>query len=195
MRTIQHLTTALVVTAVLAGVVTSNGYAQRADGTNGAKGSLLALLAWDIMPGDAEALIDKGDELVGSRDYGAARREYAAAVEVIRAAGGFPSLPIRKMADAYYFEKKYQSAIRTLDDLTEEAAEVGDIVTQAWAQADAAWLLDVDCQAHAKSERPGRNLEMKKRANSLRRLLASPYLPAEERTEIINKRCGGCHAK
>ena len=199
MRTIQHLTTALVVAVVLAGAVALNGYAQETDGTdgtngtNGKKESVLAPLAWDIMTPEAQALIDKGDELTGSRKFGAARREYAAAAELIRAEGGFPSVPIRKMVDAYYFEKKYQSAIRTLDDLADEAAEVGDIVTQAWAQADAAWLLDVDCQAHAKSERPGRNMEMKKRATSLRRLLASPYLPAAERTEIINKRCGGCH--
>ncbi len=145
------------------------------------------------MPSEAQALIDRGDELVGQLKYGDARKEYEAAVELIRAEGGFPRLPIRKIADAYYFEGRYQRAIQVLDDLADEAAEVGDIVTQAWSQADAAWVLDVDCQKHAESERPGRNLVMNQRATKLRRLLASPYLPAEERTEIIAKRCGGCH--
>jgi hypothetical protein len=106
--------------------------------------------------------------LVTSRKYGAARCQYAAAIDLIRVAGEFPALPVRKTADAFYFEGKYQRAIQTLDDLAAKAAQVGDLVTQAWAQADAAWLLDVDCRSHAKSERPGRNLEMDQRATSLR---------------------------
>jgi hypothetical protein len=36
-------------------------------------------------------------------------------------------------------------------------------------------------------------MEMNQRATSLRLLLGSPYLPAATRTEIIEKRCGGCH--
>jgi len=196
MRTIQHFTSAVFVSAVLAGVVATNGYAQKTDGSNGSNGEPkfeLTALAWDIMPSEALALIEKGDQLAGSQKYGAARREYAAAAELIRAEGGFPSLPLKKTADVYYFQGMYRSAIATLDKLAEEAAEVGDLVTQAWAQADAVWLFDMDCRQHLKSERPGRNLEMDQRATSLRLLLGSPYLPVETRTEIIEKRCGGCH--
>jgi hypothetical protein len=198
MRTIQHFTSAAFVAVVLAGIVATNGYAQETkttDGSNGEPNFVLTALAWDVMPSEALALIEKGDRLAGSKKYGAARREYAAAAELIRAEGGFPSLPLEKTADAYYFQGKYRSAISTLDKLAEEAAEVGDITTQAWAQADAIWLFDLDCQHHAKSERPGRNMEMSQRATSLRRLLGSPYLPADTRDEIIRKRCGGCHNK
>lgn len=196
MRTIQRFTSAVFVAAVLAGVAATNAYAQEAKGTDGSNGEpklVLTALAWDIMPSEALALIEKGDQLAGSKKYGAARREYAAAAELIRAEGGFPSLPLEKTADTYYFQGMYRSAISTLDKLAREAAEVGDLSTQAWAQADAVWLFDIDCQSHAKSERPGRNMEMSQRATSLRRLLGSPYLPAETRDEIIRKRCGGCH--
>jgi hypothetical protein len=99
----------------------------------------------------------------------------AAAAELIRAEGGFPSLPLKKTADAYYFQGMYRSAIATLDKLAEEAAQVGDIVTQAWVQADAVWLFDMDCRQHLKSERPGRNLEMSQRATNLRLVLGSPF--------------------
>jgi hypothetical protein len=198
MKTIQHFTSAAFVAAVLAGVVATGGYAQEAkatDGSNGEPKVVLTALAWDIMPSEAQALIEKGDQLAGSQKYGAARREYAAAAELIRAEGGFPSLPLKKTADAYYFQGLYRSAIATLDKLAEEAAEVGDIVSQAWAQADAVWLFDMDCRQHLKSERPGRNMEMSQRATNLRLVLGSPYLPADTRDEIIRKRCGGCHNK
>jgi len=68
---------------------------------------------------------------------------------------------------------------------------VGHVAIQAWAQADAAWVLTLDCNMVGPVECPGGALELRQRLGKLRRLLASPYLPDEVRVDIIEKRCGG----
>lgn len=143
------------------------------------------------IPSEAQAHIARGDQLLGGEDYRGARKAYEAAIEIIRDENGFPAVPLKRLANAYYFEGLNRAAVRTLDRLADEAAEVGDVATQAWSQADAAWVLTLDCNQVGPVECPGGPLVLKQRLDKLRRLLASPYLPDEVRADIIEKRCGG----
>ena len=53
-----------------------------------AAGKLAVVIVSNV---DAQAHINKGDELISDRRFGAARREYEAAAELIRDDGEFPS--------------------------------------------------------------------------------------------------------
>lgn len=150
-------------------------------------------VSWDIIPAAALAEIERGDVLLAAHEFRQAREAYDVAAQLIIAEGGFPSLPLRSIARSYYYEGRYQKAISLLDDLADESAAVGDIATQAWALADAAWVLGVDCRVHAPESRPGARLELKDRARRIRMVLASPYLPDDIRADITRQRCGGCH--
>lgn len=150
---------------------------------------------WDIIPATALAEIERGDVLLAARKFKKSREAYNLAAELIIAEGGFPSLPLRNIAKSYYYEGRYQKAVSVLDDLADESAAVGDIGTQAWALADAAWVLGMDYRVHAPEERPGAKLEMHDRAHRIRMVLASPYLPDDIRAAITRQRCGGCHEK
>ena len=185
MRSVINLITVAAV-GVLVGSVVTDVAAQ----SGGPDGRGFVLPTWGVLPDEAAALIEKGDVLVGNQAYGEAREYYEDAAVLIRADDGFPSLPLRRIAESYYFEGRYQTSIAALDALAEEAAEFGDVLTQAWARADAAWVLWVDCE---RKDRPVHNPEMARRATQLRRLLASPYLPVEDAEQIWVKRCGGCH--
>ena len=134
------------------------------------------------MPDNEEARdhIRKGDELVGSGDYGPARRHYEAAAEVIRSMGEFPAMAVHREAAAFYYQGMYQSAISTLNDLADEASVYGDIVTQLWAFADAAWI----------QGKRGQKIDMERTLDRLQLLLKSPYLPQAVRQEVRSKRLG-----
>ena len=129
---------------------------------------------------EARAHIQKGDELVGSGDYAEARRHYEAAAEVIRSAGDFPGLAVHREAAAFYYQGMYQSAISTLNDLAEEATRYGDVVTQLWALADAAWI----------QGKRGQKIDMERTVDRIHLLLKSPYLPQTVRREVTSKRLG-----
>lgn len=128
----------------------------------------------------AQAHIERGRELVGEGKYGTARREYRAAAAIIRADGDFPATALHAEAAAFYFEGLYRSAAMALDDLADEAAEWGDVVTYAWALSDAAWVLGRD----------GAKIDVERRVNQLSRVLRSPYIPDHVRREIMSKRLG-----
>ncbi len=87
--------------------------------------------------------------------------------------------------------KAYEAAIKTLDRLADEAAAVGDVARQAWAQADAAYVLTLYCSSWARRNALCGPEELKQRLAKLRRVLASPYLPDKLRADIIEQRCGG----
>ena len=186
MRTLNHFTSALVVALLVGGLAPANGNAQ--DLASSDAGFVLPV--WDAMPDAAALLMAEGDVALGNEDYGEARANFEEAAALIRAEGGFPRLALRRIAESYYFEDRYQTAIAAFDALAEEAAEVGDVATQAWARADAAWVLWKDGVV---KDRPVLNVEMRQRTAQLRRLLLSPYLPDEDREKIRAKRCGGCH--
>jgi hypothetical protein len=129
---------------------------------------------------EVQAHLDKGDELVAARKFGAARREYKAAAELIRAEGKLPVQAVRRSAISLYYEGRYQSAAKALDKLSTEAATYGDVATQVWALADAAWIDGI----------AGRKIDMERRLTRLNRLLTSPYLPEQVRAEVMTKRLG-----
>ena len=129
---------------------------------------------------EAQARIDKGNELLGQQKYAAARSEYASAIEMILADGDFPNTALYRVAASYYYEGKPMTAAAQLDELAAEAAEYGDIVTQVWALADAAWIFG----------RRGDKIDMDTRVQHVKRLLKSPYMPDDVRKEVTSKRLG-----
>lgn len=132
------------------------------------------------MSSEAQSHIEMGDELISQRKYGKARKEYKKAIEVVRSEGEFPSAALYRVAAAYYFEGQYKGAARQLDKIAEEASDNGDIVTHAWALADAAWVLG----------QAGARIDVDRRLEKLQKLLRSPYLPDEVREEVTSKRLG-----
>jgi hypothetical protein len=122
--------------------------------------------------------LDYGDELVAEGRYGTARREYRAAAELMRAEDKLPSQPLRRIANSYYYEDRYQTAGKVLLDLADEAAKFGELKCEVWALADAAWVAGI----------AGDGIDMEKRLARLDRLLSSPYLPDIAKEELRNKR-------
>jgi tetratricopeptide (TPR) repeat protein len=120
----------------------------------------------------------RGDALAAEGRYGAARREYRAAAELTRAQGKLPAKALRRIANSYYFEDRYQAAGKTLEQLAKEAATFGDLGVQVWAIADAAWIAGI----------AGDKIDMEHRLQRLHRLLGSPYLPNRLREEVRSKR-------
>lgn len=191
MRPIANLPT-LALTAIIFIVTSADKVA--AQGEADPEPALIAFATWDVMPTEAQALLDEAEALLGQRKYSEARKTFKQAAEVIRAEGGFPAVPLRRIAKSYYHQGRLQTAVDLLDDLARQAAEVGDVTTQAWALADAAWVMGIDCSTHSRAEHPGARLEMADRSKRLRMLLASPYLPDDVRLGIVQARCGGCHS-
>lgn len=125
-----------------------------------------------------QALMQRGDGLVAEGKFGAGRREYSRAVDLMRADGLVPVRPLRRIAYSHYYQRRYRSAIDALEELAEEASEYGDLAARVWAIADAAWIEGV----------AGLETDLKRRLESLDKLLGSPYLPEDVRQDVINKR-------
>jgi hypothetical protein len=125
-----------------------------------------------------QAHLDNGDALVAEGRYGTARREYRAAAELMRAEGKLPSKALRRIANSYYYQDRYQTTGKVLLDLADEAAQFGELKCQVWALADAAWVAGI----------AGDKIDMDRRLASLDRLLSSPYLPDIAKEELMNKR-------
>jgi hypothetical protein len=96
----------------------------------------------------------------------------------MRAEGRLPSRAIRRIANSFYFQDRYQTAGKILLELADEAASYGELRCQVWALADAAWIAGM----------AGDKIDMERRLIRLERLLDSPYLPAATREEVRNKR-------
>ena len=170
MQPVSRLTTALVAAAAIAGLSATNLAAQEEYDATWPKAK----------NAKAQAMIEKGNEMFGEQNYAAARTEYEAAAELILADGDFPNTAMYRIAASYYHEGKPMTAAHHLDELAKEAAEYGDIVTQAWALADAAWIWGVR----------GAKIDMDSRVEAVKKLLKSPYMPADVKTEIMSKRLG-----
>ena len=125
-----------------------------------------------------QALIRSGDQLVAQGKFGAGRREYSQAVDLMRADGLVPAGPLRRIAYSHYYEHRYHRAVHALDSLAEVASEYGDLATRVWAIADAAWIEGV----------AGHENDLKRHLERLDKLLGSPYLPEDVRQNVINKR-------
>ena len=131
-------------------------------------------------PADVEARIARGDELVSQRRWAAARLEYAAAMGAQRAAGELPTVALRRIANAYYFEGRLLDAARALDRLAREAAAFGHLPAQVRARADAAVLYAMKGHRRAARERRAQ----------LEQLLTSPFLPDSTRVRMMARLTG-----
>lgn len=129
---------------------------------------------------EARAHLERGDQLVAEGKFSAARSSYEKAAKIIRSDGELPTEALRRIANAYYFEGRLQSAAHVLDDLASEAAAFGDLPTQAWALADGAWVYG----------KLGSAIGVNRRVERLERLLSSPYLPESVRDRIAQARLG-----
>ena len=125
-----------------------------------------------------QSFIVKGDELAAEGRFGSARSEYKKAVKLQRARGVLPDIALRRIANAYYFQDRYQAAGATLVDLAEEAAEYGDIGTEIWAYADAAWIAGVE----------GNKQVVERHLARVDKLLTSPYLPEDVKAKVRDAR-------
>ncbi len=132
----------------------------------------------DAVAAQVQEHLDRGDQLAAKGHYGSARREYRAAAELERAEGKLPATALRRIANSYYYQDRYQQAGKMLENLAREASTYGDLVVQVWAVADAAWVAWI----------AGDKIDMERRLERLHRLMTSPYLPDEVREEIQTKR-------
>ena len=89
---------------------------------------------------EAQQQIDKGDERAAERRYASARSYYRKAVELTRAEGLVADVALRRVANTFYFQGKYNSAATALQELARDASEAGELELEAWALADAAWM-------------------------------------------------------
>lgn len=128
-----------------------------------------------------QKLIEEGDELGAAGKWGTARRYYTLAAELARKHDQLPSAAMRRIANSYYYQDRYQSAGKILERLAVESAAYGDLRCQAWALADAAWIAWI----------AGDKIDMERRLVRLDRLLTSPFLPDEVRSEVVEKRLAG----
>lgn len=124
--------------------------------------------------------IARGDELVGAGRYGPAFKQYEMAVKTAREQGHLPSLSSWRWANACFFDGEFVKGADVLDELAQEAATFGDIVVQARALVNAAWLYG----------KAGREAQMLDRIAQVEKIVQSPYLPIEER-EYLVARMGG----
>lgn len=125
-----------------------------------------------------QAAIARGDALFEQGKAVAARKAYRRAAEISRNEGDLAEKPMRRLANAYYFEKDYRRAARILDALAREAASFGDLRVQAEAIVDAAWLYG----------KTGDRQKVSQRLASVERLLESPYLPDAVKQTILHLR-------
>ncbi|KPK80425.1 MAG: hypothetical protein AMS25_09025 [Gemmatimonas sp. SM23_52] len=124
-----------------------------------------------------ESQLVVGDRLTTLGDFESAREVYDVAAKMMRVQGKAPVEPLRRIANAYYFEGQYDSATATLDALAAEAKSLGETVSEIWAIADAARMAWLD----------GAEGEAEQRSSRALALLDSFTLPKELRAEIRAK--------
>ncbi len=125
-------------------------------------------MAWDV----ASAL-EEGDILTRSGRFDIARAVYETAAERVRSDGRLPVRELRRIANAYYFEGRYNEAAATLKQLADEARATSDANVQALAIADAVWMSVLAGSA-----------EVGQLRQELRELADSPLLSAAVREAI-----------
>jgi len=130
---------------------------------------------------EMQQLISAGDQAAAIGSWGAARHHYEHAADLARENNQLPSAAMRRIANSYYYQDRFQSAGKVLEDLAKEAAAFGALSCQAWALADAAWIAGV----------AGDKIDMERRLSRLDRLLTSPFLPAEVKNQVVQQRLAG----
>src|SRR6266403_3437065 len=121
----------------------------------------------DELSPEVQWYVGRGDELTGRLRYDAAAREYARAAGIAHREGHLASGTSWRLASALYNNGNLVGAAAALDQLTAEAALVGDLEVEALSIYYAAWL----------DGKAGRGPEMAARVARLEGLLRSQYLP------------------
>ena len=129
--------------------------------------------AGELSP-EVQQYIGRGDELTGRLRYDAAAREYARAADIARREGHLASGTTWRLASAHYYNGNLVGAAAALDQLTAEAALVGDLEVEALSIYYAAWL----------DGKAGRGSEMAARVARLEGLLGSQYMPVALRDRL-----------
>jgi hypothetical protein len=129
--------------------------------------------AGELSP-EVQLYIGRGDKLTGRARDDAAAREYARAADIARREGHLASGTSWKLATAHYYNGNLVGAAAVLDQLTAEAALVGDLDVEARAIYYAAWL----------NGKAGHKIEMAARVARLEGLLRSRYMPVAMRDRL-----------
>lgn len=132
---------------------------------------------FQVEEGRVNALMRRGDALVVRHRWDAARRAYADAAMLMREQRELAAAPLRRLANSYYFERRYVEAAKVLDELAVEAALFGDLPIGARALADAAWLYG----------KAGRPTAAQDRLLRLELLASSPYMPQPVRSQLARR--------
>jgi len=128
----------------------------------------------DELSPEVQWYVGRGDELTGRLRFDAAAREYARAADIARREGHLASGTTWTLATALYCNGNLVGAAAALDQLTNEAARVGDLEVEALSIYYAAWL----------NGKAGRGSEMAARAARLEGLLRSQYIPVALRDRL-----------
>lgn len=123
---------------------------------------------------DVQRYISRADELSNRFRFDEAAKEYLRAADAAHRAGHLPSLTRWKAASAYYNGDNLRAAATVLDQLSDEAAAVGDLEIEALAIYYSAWL-------HGKA---GAKIEATTRIARLETLLRSRYMPLAVRDRL-----------
>src|SRR5207249_10111882 len=94
----------------------------------------------DELSPDVQLYVGLGDELTSRLRYDAAAREYTRAADIARREGHLASGTMWMLATAHYYNGNLVGAAAALDQLTDEAARVGDLEVEALSIYYAAWL-------------------------------------------------------
>ncbi len=128
----------------------------------------------DELSPEVQWYVGRGDELTGRLRYDAAAREYARAADIARREGHLASGTTWMLATAHYNNGDLAGAAAALDQLTDQAARVGDLEVEALSIYYAAWL----------NGKAGRGSEMAARVARLEGLLGSQYIPVALRDRL-----------
>lgn len=126
------------------------------------------------MTPSVQLYVGRGDVLRSELRFADAAREYRRAADIARREGHLASGTTWMLANAYYNNGNLIDAAEALDQLAGEAAQVGDLVVQALAMFNAAWL----------NGKAGRKTETTARVERLESLLRSPYMPVAIRDHL-----------
>lgn len=129
--------------------------------------------AGELSP-EVQRYVARGDEAISRLSYDVAAREYRRAAGAARHQGHLPSSTTWKLASALYHHGDLLGAAAALDQLTNEAALVGDLEVQALALYYAAWL----------GGKAGLKAETAARVARLEGLLSSRYMPVAIRDRL-----------
>jgi hypothetical protein len=123
---------------------------------------------------DVRIHVQRGDLLRGQLRFADAALEYRRAADGARREGHLPSGTTWMLANAYFNDGNLVGAAAALDQLTTEAARVGDLAVEALALFNSAWL----------NGKAGRTSETAARVARLEGLLRSPYMPVAIREHL-----------